>query len=311
VEWASDNRHVLLQHTYQKLGQNATEYILLDREDPSQSLNLNKTLGINPAKLTLHDRHYDQYYVFDQQAATLATASVRQPSPEVVLNHVLDYKTYGSDVILFATSESRTNGKVSVKMRQGKDVYGIREMAPSATYLLDINRYDGDWYAAVGTQNENKVYVYKNPTNGNDGNSKYLVPLRTMRVNSPSYAAFSPNTQYLMVEGSNSFATYDFLAQRSYSYQFNGPIDSPQIHATWLDGSHLMLVSNGKLVMFDYDGINQQTLQASMPTTLPVFNKDYKVSYSFVAQQNSATADKPTNTTYVLTSTPLLTPEEQ
>src|ERR1019366_3943170 len=50
-QWSSDNQHVLLKHTFEEDSQPASEYILLDRQDPTQSINLTNTLGTNPTEI--------------------------------------------------------------------------------------------------------------------------------------------------------------------------------------------------------------------------------------------------------------------
>ena len=70
-EWADDNKHVVLQHNYD----GKREFILVDRTDAAKSQNLNKVLSADPSKLTLIDKKYDQYYLYDAK-----TAALRKPA---------------------------------------------------------------------------------------------------------------------------------------------------------------------------------------------------------------------------------------
>jgi hypothetical protein len=65
-----------------------------------------------------------------------------------------------------------------------------------------------------------------------------------------------------------------------------------------MDGAHLDYVSSGKLEVFDYDGLNRQTLVPSAPQYLPYFDQSYKFLYALAP----STADK---THELLTSTSL------
>ncbi|HEX3569119.1 MAG TPA: PEGA domain-containing protein [Candidatus Saccharimonadales bacterium] len=313
VEWSTDNRHVLLRHNYQKSGQNLSEYILLDRQDPSQSQNLTKVLGTNPTQIALRDKAYDQYYVFDQAAGTLMTASLKEPTPAPYLTHVLDFKSYGSNVMLYATTDGASANQVSVKVRQGNDTFNIREVPANSEYLLDITQYSGDWYMAAGSQSENKVYVYKNPMATLQSKTLGVaVPVQALKVDAPNYVAFSSNAEFIMTENGTHFATYDVQTEKGYTYTIKHPLDAPQVHATWMDGDRIMYVSDGKVLVFDFDGINQQMLQAANPAYLPFFDRNYKYLYVVgPAVQTAATADKPAATQYPLTSTAMLTPKDQ
>src|SRR5688572_18862593 len=58
VEWAKDNRRVVLKRTFDKTGQQASEYILVDRVNSSAAVNLSVTLGFTPTVLQLRDAAY-------------------------------------------------------------------------------------------------------------------------------------------------------------------------------------------------------------------------------------------------------------
>jgi hypothetical protein len=81
-------------------------------------------------------------------------------------------------------------------------------------------------------------------------------------------------------------------------------MDAPQSHAAWMDGHHLTYVSHGKLIMFDFDRANRQTLVAAQPNYIPFFAPDYKFVYTFAPlAENSKLVN--------LTSTSLLAPADQ
>ncbi|HEX7368508.1 MAG TPA: PEGA domain-containing protein, partial [Candidatus Saccharimonadales bacterium] len=103
VEWSSDSAHLLLQHTYS----GKTEFIVMDRTDPTKSVNLNATLNLAPSsRVNLFNGQYDHYYVYDTAAQTLQTVSLTDPVAQPLLDHVLDYKTYAGSVVLYASSLS-------------------------------------------------------------------------------------------------------------------------------------------------------------------------------------------------------------
>jgi len=54
-EWADDSQHFVLTHDYD----GKTEFILVNRTDPTQSVNLNTALSANPTKLTLNNKKFD------------------------------------------------------------------------------------------------------------------------------------------------------------------------------------------------------------------------------------------------------------
>ena len=303
-EWADDNKHVVLQHIFD----GKSEYVLIDRTDASKSINLNQTLTDSPAKLTLINKKYDQYYLYNAQTQALQKASLSDPPKVPVLSHVLSYQSYGKDTLLYATTDGAPAGKVLIQLKTGGQTYTIRSFPAGTTYLLNLATYDGTPYVAVGASSADKVYIYNDPV----GQLKKLpnhavVPTQVLHVPLPSYVSFSDNAQFILAEGGNNFGIYDFLNKKGYSYVTTQPIDAPQTHAAWMDGDRLTYVSKGKLVMFDYDYTNQQSLIADTSAYLPVFTPDFK--YVYTLAPNAAVGAQPGQEN--LNQTSLLTPAVQ
>jgi hypothetical protein len=306
VEWANDNRHVLLQHVTDK----TSEYILVDRQNEN-SVNLTKTLGVNPTQIELRNKKYDKYFLFDQTAQTLTTASLETPSPEPFLDHVLAFKSHGEKTVLYASSKDVTEGKTAIREFDDGKTYTFREVTDGATYLLDFTQYSGDWYVALGASADNKVYVFKNPMDRlNDKPKDPLVPVQVLKVANPNYIAFSANARFIMAENATQFALYDAETDKGYAYTLKQPMDAPQVHATWMDGHRMMYVSNGKTFVFEFDDANHEVLQATDPVYVPYFDRTYKAMYTFANQEVKA-ADGTQTTQFSLTSTDLLTPADK
>ncbi len=296
IQWADDNKHVLLKHT----AGTESEFILVDREDATKTENLNQTLGSNPPELTLIDNKYDKYHLFNPAAGTLESASLDNATPVKLLSGVLEYKSYGSKTVLYVTSEGATEGKAKVMVLIGDKHYSIREVAANTTYLLDMAGYRGAPYVVLGATSEGMVYVYKDPV-GQLGDESVKIPtaIRAMKIANPNYVSFSPTAQYIVAEGGTQFGVYDIFLKRAYVYAQTAPLDAPQLHAEWMDGNRLTYVSGSKLVVFDYDRRNLQTLMAANAGAAPYFSSDYKYVYAFAPGTTGASAQ--------LTQTALLT----
>ena len=80
-------------------------------------------------------------------------------------------------------------------------------------------------------------------------------------------------------------------------------MDSPQVHANWMDGHRLSYVSAGKLVVYDYDNINLRVLMPMSSGYLPAFSPDYKFVYGLTPSAVAGQTD--------LTQTSLLTPADR
>jgi len=284
-EWADDNRHVVLQHNFD----GKVEFILLDRETITQSINLNVVLNVSPSKLTLNDKKYDKYYIYDAPSHNLQKTTLQNTSLLAVQQHVLAYKTYSDDMVLYVTDLGSQTGKVSAKLMVGDKTYNIRSLSLSPNYSVDLTKYDGVMYVVVGAANDNRAYVYKDPVGQIESQPKQpLGTTQVLRVPQLNFVSFSPTAQYIMAENGNRFGVYDIENKSGYNYTTKDQIDSPQVHASWMDGNRLVYVSGGKLNVFDYDYTNLQVLMPASSSFLPAFSPDYKYVYALTSTPSSA-----------------------
>jgi hypothetical protein len=282
IEWADDNRHLVLRRTYDKSGQKGIEYILFDRADPTASQNLGTVLGVNPTTLELRNHKYDQYYLFDQNASQLLTATLKKPTPQSFIKDVVAFKS-DDDLVLYVTEADAEAGKANIKLRDGDKTYTLRQTTKSPLYMIEIGRYNGNLLVAAGSQTENKVYIYSNPLNDlKDKDQSPVVPVQILKVTAPTYVSFSTNARFVMAEAADRFAVYDAERDKGYAYQLKTPLDATGLpHATWMDGFRMTVPSGAKLQVFDFDGANPNTLMPVNPAYAPTFDRNYDFVYTF------------------------------
>lgn len=303
VEWSRDNNHVLLRHV---VGEES-EYIMMRRDNPAESFNLTRRLQL-PASATvlLQDKKADRYFIHDTATGTLSTANLEQTAPAPMLTGVIDYKSYGNDVVVYATNDGASQSKTYIKLLQDGKSYPVRQVAAADKYLLDISTYGGDWYVALGSPLESNVYIYMNPAQKlqRDG-TQPLVPVEILKLVAPNYIEFSASSQHLMAQNGQNIAVFDAENESSYVYQLDRPIDPPQANITWMDGNHLRFVSGGNTTILDYDGSNVQTLAPASAQFLPFFDTVYQNAYNLVPLGGAAEGRMQ------LTATPLRTAQDR
>jgi len=281
VEWSKDNRHVVLKRAFDAPAGPGFEYVLVDREHAELSQNLSVAFGFTPTTLELKDRAYDQYYLFDQNSGQLFTASLREPTPQPYLSGVLSFTSEGSRVA-YATAEGAPAGGVFIRIKEKQAApLTVRRVPVCPAYVLDMGVYEGNLYLAAGATIENRVFVFKDPIGALRRKPKEApTPVQILKVDSPAHVSFSASQQFVAAENAEHFSVYDLETDRGYTYQSPAPLDAPQPYATWMDGVRLAYVSGGKVVVFDADGANLQTLSPAAPAWLPVFDRDYRTLYT-------------------------------
>jgi len=306
VEWSTDSRHVLLQHTYVTGANTNHEYVLLDRDTPADSLDITNKLNLTQADtVNLFNNRTDQFYVYSSTNQTLKRVNGNDASVISTLGHILAFKTSGDDKILYVTDQSPTGkatpGLVSAVLQDGQQTVTLRTLplASDGIYALNLAQYSSDWYVAVASSADTAAYLYKNPqSQTGTGPDTYPAPWRRIQLNNPSFFSFSSNTQFLLAESGQNFVVYDLENIAQYRYTAAEPIDQPQTHAAWMDGDRLTYVSGGKLEVFDYDYHNRQSLVAADAAYSPFFSGDFSYLYALRPATDTTKA--------ALTSTPLV-----
>lgn len=283
VEWSTDNRHVVMKHAYD----GGSELLLVDVTEPELSQNLSKVIPVGFDNLRLRDKQFDSYYLHNKSLQTLQRFDLGSTQATTVQTNVLAFQPHGDDELLYVASDSDTEGTVEVRMVENGSSYTIKSLPTGKKYLLDIARYNNRWYTAMGTADEGKVYVLRDP----------LVPIRSdppkriistsvLRLQDPQFVSFSQNARFLSVQSGAKFTVYDAEANRNYLFDTELPLEGVQ-KASWMDGHRLSLISEGVHNVFDFDGTNKQTLAASYASFQPYFNRDYNAVFTLAPSTGS------------------------
>lgn len=291
VEWSTDNRHVLIEYTFE----GGHDYLIIDRAAPEQSVSISQIFKVPFTTVTLRDKKPDQVYMLQTDGRLLA-GNVKDSATTVAATGVVQFWPYKDNTLLYSTLEGAGSDKALIKIKENQTVYNLREVTRGNAYLLNMAEFDGDTYVVAGSAADGKTYVYKNPLavlKKTDG----TVPIQTalLRVDNPVQAVFSANTRFIAVQGGSTFAVYDFETENQYKYDTKLDVTA-DYKATWMDGHRLMMVSGGKMVVFDYDNTNKQTLVETSKDFVPLFDRDFNQLFTVSPSQADKTKQALTRT---------------
>lgn len=303
VEWADDQNNVLIQHNYGTNG--AREFILFDRSNPAQSINLSSWFGRQFSQISFVNNQSDQFYLYDGSEDVLWRASLSQPEPERIAGNVLTYESFDADGVAYI---NRVEGeqRALLQLKNGSQTTVVRQLPGGGGYKLAVSSYKGDFYLGVASKKLNASYVYKNPIQQiNNQASPGLSVAAILPIKNPGHLSFSVGGRLMLAEKGRQFAVYDSLYEQSYHYDFTKPLDAGQKHATWLDGAHLQYVSNGQLFVFDFDGKNDELLIPAISNLSVHYSQNQESVFALAPLEGSKTGE------VALTFTPLRTPADQ
>lgn len=298
IDWAADNRFVLIKHTFT----GGQEFIVLDSQQPSQSMNVSKAFASIPAMdIVMRDKKFDKYFLHNKDTQTLYKTDLKSALTETLPGKIIAFKAYKDDVLLYVTAEGASEGNVNVNVREGDKTFTLRELPVSDLYLLDIERYENKWYVIVGSDKGGKVYVYREPVAAIKRTGENPIPATTLRpVEPPQNVSFSKGSRFVLAQGGKHFTVYDIEEAQPYRFELaqGGP------KATWMDEFRMLVVTDNKVSVFDYDGKNNQVLVVGFDGFAPAFGPNYKRLFT-VAPSVTLVGRA------ALTQTQLRTPDDQ
>ena len=288
IEWSNDNRHFLLQKTSPE---GTVQYVLIDREKPEESGNISTQLALSPTtSVRLRDKKDDQYYLLDAATKLLRRASLNGGiEPIIVADGVISYTPYESNLIVYATESGAQPGTFAVRILDGATNYLLQPISASPTILLDVAKYEGDWFFVIGSNAQEITQIYVNPLQ-NSSNIDTTGALRSqlkLSLRAPRFAAFSDNARFIAVQNDTAFSVYD--AELQTIYNFASPVALPAEGATWMDGHRFHVVSDGAERVFEYDGTNYQTLVEATNGSRAFYDRDYVRLFTQVKQLDGTT----------------------
>ncbi|CAN5393172.1 hypothetical protein BH10PAT3_BH10PAT3_2310 [soil metagenome] len=280
VEWSNDNKHVLIERAFNNGVTDTHEFLMIDTTQVASSININTTLTVSPAKISLRDKKPDLLYMYDSTGGILRLGDLKNRTVSgALLSNILAYKSYGTELLLYATREGAAAGKTNLRIRENdKATYLLKSVPDSPDYLLDIAESDGTPYYVVGSSQDDAVFVYRDPLPTLKGQSQFpLFVSAVLRITAPKFVSFSQNTKFIVAQSGNKLVLYDIEADRQYKLGLNHEIGSK---LAWMDGFRFSFVDKSISFMVDFDGSNEQAIVPSLVANGPYFAPDFKTVFS-------------------------------
>lgn len=286
VEWSTDNRHILLQYD----APGSRQFIIFDRANPENIVNINGLFNLNPTKVTLFDKAIEKVYIYDQATRELRLADiVKKTIEQTIAQQVLDFKTHGSDTVLFAAALPDNPNAAGIFIRRDNKSFMVRTVPFSAkeVYLLDVARFDGHWYYVMATESEGKIYIYKDSKEVPAGQTASY--LSVMRLDAPKFLSFSANARNIAVQSGSNVTVYDLETTRQFKFSLSDVTLPDTYKMEWMDGHRLLSVKDGAAYVIDFDGTNQQKIITDRVVGDTVyFDRNYKTMIAYRTAADSA-----------------------
>lgn len=265
VKWGADGKHLLIEARFDE----KKEWALLDLDDAKNSINLTKEFNVDFSAVEILD--YAANSLLAVRNNNLHKIDVRGRSISAVLvEDVVDFDHYNNEVF-FSASLNQKNDDSEDKYYVGSlkldgDSRIKKLSAFSRLPKVAIAKFYEDKLILVVEENVAKLY-------DSDGFSE----LETYELGFvPQTIKVGHEGEFIVMRGEHKSIATLVMETKSIHEWFT---DSEDIG--WLDNDMIYSVSEGSVIVYDYDGSNRRAIANGVSSWLPVGITDNRYLYYF------------------------------
>ncbi len=281
--WSRDGSRAILKTQ----SGDSTEWVLLDVRNPSHSINLTREFSSDFSEIQIADDSANTLLAVQDGNLRKIDTSARSMST-VLVTGISFFDHFDNEVVFTAVapvvseSDSSTDAESSADVEPTTDsdvvsapyyVGSLKLGNDKTTRLLPlsspakvvISKFYDDKYLTLldGSQ----VQVYRK-----DDLSLYTEHSLSFE---PAIITVGHDGEFISMSTGAHFATLDMESNEIADWS------APSEHFGWLDDDMVYAVSDGELIVYDYDGLNRRVLSSDVSATLPVTITDNKWLYYF------------------------------
>lgn len=277
ISWASNNRLLLVRHTYDD---GVAEWLTVDVEDPSNSRNLTRQLGIQVKQIMFSANDASRLYIVTSAHELREIRLGEMSLSRVLADNIDSVAVADSDTLTYQTiADAHGERSVGYYTDGAARPRVIESFADSTQPLrVTLGKYFGDHYIAIMYGTRTTIQRTNLPSSASTSN--YTMQ-RIAEVDAPAGAtlSISSNQRFIVAENATSFAVYDLELKKYTTTAIDGvaPAHAP---LRWLDPYHVWSMRDGVMRMYEFDGANIETLASGVvPSSDATLAQDGKYLY--------------------------------
>ena len=257
AKWDSANSHILLKIA----ASTGTEWVLLDVKNPTKSVNLTREFAADFTDIAIFDHSASNLLAIRNGNLHKINVDARQISA-VLVEGITDYDFYDSEIVYLA------NEKVGILKSNGDTILPPEELSFESAKILTAKFYDNRYVFIIS---ENKITVYSR--DNFDEIADFQITF------SPENVKVGHDGEFVTMNSGTGFATLDMESMQMREWT----IDSDKYG--WVNNYMMYSVVDGKLAVYDFDGLNYRKLSESVSDRFPVTITNNKWLYYFSDDQ--------------------------
>lgn len=260
--WNSGGRYVIVKHTY---GNNQTEWLMVDTQDLTKSVNITRTLSVDFTDLQFTGTSGISLYGLTTDAIVrkidLAGNTISKP----FITNVTSFSIFedANTLSYVGMNPADTTKKVVGIYKDGESSPTILQTAkdPASPMAIALGRFFGDEYIAIAEGSNVTILKGNFPSAGSTDPSNGLQSYGQMQLNGAvSSLSISDRGDYVLAQSGASFMSYEVEYHRTAKSAITPAAGQPASTLKWLDTAHLWNDDDNSLIMRDFDGSNAHTI---------------------------------------------------
>lgn len=258
ADWDYDATHLL----FKVQNGDSTEWVLLDVNNPSKSININKTFSSDFSDIKILDDSSNTLLAIqngDLHKIDIAGRSVSA----VIAKNVLNFDHYHNEIV-FSAKDPETSDYYIAYFKVG-DENTTKLTQTSSPAQVTISQFYDEKY--ITTLIENQITVYKK-----DDFTEFAKYSATFN---PASIEVGHNGEFIILYTGSQIAILDMEANLIREWQPDGS------NFDWIDNDMVYSVKNGELIVYDFDGLNRRIIAQNVSDHFPAGITDNKWLYYF------------------------------
>lgn len=263
TEWDQSGRYLLVNHVFG----DKHEWLVIDRQDGALKHNLTKIMDIDASEVHFSGRLGNQFFALvsgDIRKIDLDQGTLSRPMAQ----NVAEMSMYGEDYVGFVSEfDQATKQRLIGFVRSGSDepvIVSKSTSSPDTQVHVRLMRYFGKDFIAIADGKTVSIVGGTFPDSTEKVPSN-LKPVHAFTVDSGiNWLLASDSGRFVVAQSGASFVSFD-LERQSVSLPATLAGASNPEQLDWLDGFYVWSDRSGQLVLREFDGANQHTINQVVP----------------------------------------------
>lgn len=244
ADWNYDSNRIL----FNIMQQDKSEWVLLDIKDPSKSINITKEFSLNFSNIKILDNAANNLLALSDGNMHRIDVSARSVSA-VIASQVSYFDHFHNEVVFSATKEDKPY--VGYFKIGNEEITELLETESPA--MVAISKFYDTKYISILIGKQLSLYEQLDM-------AKYGEYILTIE---PKSLKVGHDGEFLIMNDGRHIASLDMEANKVVEWDIAGDTFG------WIDNDMIYSISDGELIVYDYDGFNRRPLAKNVSSHFP------------------------------------------